>query len=529
LTAAALALLAVGLTGCISIKSRTTLQRAPGVVSLRVVLCPSDYISPTTYTTCNPSNVADLDQLRADADQQPPTFGQVLVGFRVPDGSTGPDSFLSEAQDVGFSRSATYTSELTRLFPPPAGFHWEGYISTGKTFDPSVSATRETAFHPEFTLPSQAGAPSPTPFRWRVVAGFRAVNPGDTGNPVTCTGIFNNFCADSPPNGNIATPIQSPISDFGVLPATAVTAGQTETASVTFPFTYRDSGGVGARDFSFTATTTVPGATATPSVTALRTGNGTTNVTVSVPVPAGTPLGDYSVTLSSSTDSPPVTRSNSATITVVDKLAPGIRISAPAEGAAIVVGQAVRADFACAEELNGSGLRSCTGPVASGAAIDTATVGTKTFKVDASDNAGNASSATRTYRVVARPPDRIVVTLSFDFVAARDFTIMRRLQVRRVPSGSRVTATCSFKGKRCGGKARKSFSKRRASGTVSLASRFVGVRIRVGSKITVKVTKPGTIGAVKILTVRSSRSPRLTDRCLPVGSNRPRVLCGGET
>ena len=39
--------------------------------------------------------------------------------------------------------------------------------------------------------------------------------------------------------------------------------------------------------------------------------------------------------------------------------------------------------------------------------------------------------------------------------------------------------------------------------------------------IEVRVTKPDTIGAVKRLTVRRSKNPTITTRCLPPGAKRP--------
>jgi hypothetical protein len=40
-------------------------------------------------------------------------------------------------------------------------------------------------------------------------------------------------------------------------------------------------------------------------------------------------------------------------------------------------------------------------------------------------------------------------------------------------------------------------------------------------KITITATAPGTIGAVKTLTIRSRRAPAVKTRCLPPGSTRP--------
>ena len=51
--------------------------------------------------------------------------------------------------------------------------------------------------------------------------------------------------------------------------------------------------------------------------------------------------------------------------------------------------------------------------------------------------------------------------------------------------------------------------------------RFLRKRLRAGTVIEVRVTKPNTIGAVKRLTVRRNRNPTITTRCLPPGAKRP--------
>jgi hypothetical protein len=63
----------------------------------------------------------------------------------------------------------------------------------------------------------------------------------------------------------------------------------------------------------------------------------------------------------------------------------------------------VNAAYSCQDESGGSGLKSCQGTVANGSAIDTASSGTKTFTVTATDNAGNQNSITRTYSVSSSP------------------------------------------------------------------------------------------------------------------------------
>ena len=61
----------------------------------------------------------------------------------------------------------------------------------------------------------------------------------------------------------------------------------------------------------------------------------------------------------------------------------------------------MNASYACSDEAGGSGIASCAGPVNSGTALDTASLGLKTFTVTATDNAGNTTSASRSYSVIA--------------------------------------------------------------------------------------------------------------------------------
>lgn len=74
--------------------------------------------------------------------------------------------------------------------------------------------------------------------------------------------------------------------------------------------------------------------------------------------------------------------------------APTITVTTPAQGETFTVGQVVPAAFAC------EAATTCVGTVANGSPIDTATEGTKTFRVDASDAEGGTASVERTYTVV---------------------------------------------------------------------------------------------------------------------------------
>jgi hypothetical protein len=93
-----------------------------------------------------------------------------------------------------------------------------------------------------------------------------------------------------------------------------------------------------------------------------------------------------------------------------DTVAPTITLTTPRDGAVYVQHQIVAADYACSD-TGGSGLASCIGDVASGAAIDTSVLGPHTLTVMAFDNAGNGSSQTSGYTVVVPvPPERCGVT-----------------------------------------------------------------------------------------------------------------------
>ena len=77
-------------------------------------------------------------------------------------------------------------------------------------------------------------------------------------------------------------------------------------------------------------------------------------------------------------------------------------IASPASGAQIVQGSALTADYSCLDAGIGVAASGCVGTVANGAAINTSTVGPKTFKVDATDRLGKTATRTISYTVVRR-------------------------------------------------------------------------------------------------------------------------------
>jgi hypothetical protein len=85
----------------------------------------------------------------------------------------------------------------------------------------------------------------------------------------------------------------------------------------------------------------------------------------------------------------------------LDKTVPGVVITSP-QARAYTLNEAAAAAYACTD--GGSGVASCTGTTATGAPIDTASPGAKTFTATATDLAGNVATATIAYSVVVPPP-----------------------------------------------------------------------------------------------------------------------------
>ena len=546
-----LAFAALALPGCLAIKSQETSQRAPGVVSLDLVVCAtdrdrqidpngSDPPPPVSYPDCDPDGTDGAgsqntaEQAMSGDMEDEETLAQILLAFRVPVGSEGPQSFRSQATDLTFDRSATYEAELNEPrteddetgWPPPAGYKWVGYISTPREFDlVNDVATRVVAGKAEFTLPPQAdGGPFQSQFLWRAVVGWRYLSGGigQAGLPVDCDGgDVITLCIDSPTTDpdRVSVDLSATVSDFGVLGAPKVTVGQGDTAAASFPIKYRDARGLGAQQFALTATTNVPGTgpfVATPTVTVEP--NGTGNAEVTVRVPPGTPLGSYELRLNAATGTPAVTRSNTATIEVVDKIAPTIQVMSPPQNATLRLGQKVKADYSCADELNGSGLLSCAGPVASGALLKTGSPGAKTFTVNATDKAGNKTTVTRTYNVKA---SAVGSTVAWSTRFWPTYTIFTQMVIKRVPAGATIRLTC--KGNGCPFKKKK--LKQKKAGNRKVTKLFKRSRLGVKSTIIVRVTKPKFIGSYDRFTVRPNNKPTWKVLCLPIGSSKPIKRC----
>jgi hypothetical protein len=179
------------------------------------------------------------------------------------------------------------------------------------------------------------------------------------------------------------------------------------------------------------------------------------------------------------------------------------------------------ATFLCS--LDSAGFASCpTDYTLSGLGV-----GRHTMRVKARDAAGNddATPASRTWTIEGRttpptvtptptpsatptptvtPPAPVIVnaTLSTDRTAFAAYTIFRRLTLKGVPRGATVTVNC--KGKKCPSKR---FTSKR-SGAVKL-KKFTKKKLRVGTKLTIRVTKDGAIGKQFVIKIRKAKAPAI--------------------
>jgi hypothetical protein len=162
--------------------------------------------------------------------------------------------------------------------------------------------------------------------------------------------------------------------------------------------------------------------------------------------------------------------------------------------------------------------------------------GTYTFEARATDLTGNAdaSPVRRTFTIAAgggsapgvtqsvsltqgSPDDapQIEVALSFSFVSAARATKLRNLVVKNIPAGATVSVSCPS------GCARKTYRKTKRKGGQLRLTPVTRSKLKVGTEITVTVSKPGSSSAVKVLTIRARKAPLVTTLCQPEGSPKP--------
>jgi hypothetical protein len=290
-----------------SLKENKVVQTTPGKVTIRTVVCASNYAA---NKECGPGNLFAGDNNRADATAA--KTGQMLVGFRVPVGAEGPAGFSTKNPAVAFTKSDSYAAEMRRLFPPLADQQWIGYISAVGDFKPA--GPRVLEIEPEFTLPASAAG---RPFRWRTVIGFR--EGSDAAAPVSCPQPdpkVANLCVESPADIRIQSDEANAVSDFALLGGGTTTVFPGTTAVVPFKLAYADAAHLGKQSFSLSARTALPRTSARIAAQVLANPDSNSDVEAEVPVPTNTPAGRYSVALTGAIGAPAVTRAATGTIVV---------------------------------------------------------------------------------------------------------------------------------------------------------------------------------------------------------------------
>ena len=113
---------------------------------------------------------------------------------------------------------------------------------------------------------------------------------------------------------------------------------------------------------------------------------------------------------------------------------------------------------------------------------------------------------------------RLGSAVSFAARARPAYTQLVALAVRPARAGSTVRVACT--GRACPVRTAVRRIARNAA-KLDLTSLVRGRRLRPGSRLEVRVTKPGSVGVVRRLTIRAGRGPRSESLCLAPGASRP--------
>ena len=242
--------------------------------------------------------------------------------------------------------------------------------------------------------PTDTTPPVVTP----IVNGFQSASGWYVGDVSVAWSVVENESGVSSTSGCTATTVSFDTTGT-VFTCSATSTGGTGSASVTIrrdatppdiafgaPSPAPNGAGWHRTNVSvpFSATDATSGVASTnPATSPVVIGGEGTNLTASV----------------TATDVAGVENSETSPAVRIDRTVPQATITSPANGASFTQGQAVTASYACSDAL--SGVASCTGPVASGAALSTAQPGSFQFLVQAADVAGNTASRQHSYTVTA--------------------------------------------------------------------------------------------------------------------------------
>lgn len=126
-----------------------------------------------------------------------------------------------------------------------------------------------------------------------------------------------------------------------------------------------------------------------------------------------------------------------------DVTGPTIAIAAPLDGAEIPQGAVVNAAYTCADEVDGSGVDTCTGDVADGQPVATVSLGVQAFVVHAADRAGNVATRSVHYTVVDVTAPTIALTSPTDGSSVGRGNVLYAHYVCSDEAGGSGVATCA--------------------------------------------------------------------------------------
>jgi streptogramin lyase len=118
---------------------------------------------------------------------------------------------------------------------------------------------------------------------------------------------------------------------------------------------------------------------------------------------------------------------------------------------------------------------------------------------------------------------KLAATTSFGFTRTTSLLTLRRIDLKKLAGGETATIRCSGS-TRCALKVKTYRNLKKGTRTFG-RTLLKGRRLSVGTIVSVRVTKAGSIGTVTSLKVRRARAPQITRRCLPPGATTPKT-CG---
>jgi hypothetical protein len=325
------AALTMAMSGCALLKSTVSTQlNTIGKVEITSIICAGDTNSNNTgYSPADTACQGSTKGGNSNGDAVGSNY-QISIAYRISNGVSAPSSFTSAntsnppttpcGSGVVFNQNAGLATALQGLSPAGSGKKWVAYYSTTQSY--TTAGCQYLTVAPQFTLGQAFNVVAfQGPVNYRVIVGWRQVNESQPGNTSaragTCgnTSITSSYTdgADTDSNGNLDMtgicaddPTAAVISgadssqatrDLGVLPTAGGSAHAGGSGTVTFDANYKGAV-LPSGHFDLSATTTVPGATATPSVATLTpAADSDNNVNVNVSVPAGTTPGSYNVQL----------------------------------------------------------------------------------------------------------------------------------------------------------------------------------------------------------------------------------------